>query len=398
MKFTEYIGIDMIEFQNKYIDTGLVQVGHHDEFPLSIYTYGRKTVHENIWDNVTTKCRGIIVENETGDVIARPFEKFFNYGSESSQGDGMVDACFGEPVIWEKMDGFMCTMYTWKGVDYIASKGSFHSIHAKWATAWLRRKWGNTVPFHQPGTTLVFEGLHKDLRIVVDYGLRQELVLLAVIDNETGREYEPRELEAFAKAANFSIPERATLITVHDAIEITKRGPTKEELAEEGLDEGYVLTWYRQGRTPFRLKLKFVEYLRLHRLVTGVSPKRIWEALSSGFVSELNEYLYDSTPWFAAFTKKWMRILTTEFEFRKRQAESVYKLAEKRVLNRQSLEPLRRRGELRGAWEAEFRKWPADARAVLYSMLDKKDSNRVIWKQVKKMTTGTNPMVDAHST
>ena len=46
--------------------TGLVQVGHHDEFPLSIYTYGRKAVHENIWDDVTKKCRGIIVENETG--------------------------------------------------------------------------------------------------------------------------------------------------------------------------------------------------------------------------------------------------------------------------------------------------------------------------------------------
>jgi hypothetical protein len=36
--------------------------------------------------------------------------------------------------------------------------------------------------------------------------------------------------------------------------------------------------------------------------------------------------------------------------------------------------------------------------SVLFKMLDKKDTDKVIWKQVKKMTTGMNPMVDAHNT
>jgi RNA ligase len=170
----------------------------------------------------------------------------------------------------------------------------------------------------------VFEGLHRDLRIVVDYGLRQELVLLAVIDNETGWEYEPRELDAFAKAAHFSTPERATFMRLHDAIEITREGPTKDELDEEGLDEGYVLTWYRQGTTPFRLKLKFIEYLRLHRLVSGVSPKHIWFCLSTGLVTELDEYLNDSTPWFAAFTKKWVKALRADFDGRKQLGRSLF--------------------------------------------------------------------------
>jgi RNA ligase len=393
MKFTDYIGIDMAEFQTKYIDTGLVTASYHDEFPLAIYSYGRRTI---LWDNVTTKCRGVIVDNETGDVIARPFEKFHNYGSTMNVGCSTSCLGLGEPVIWEKMDGFMATMYTWKGIDYIASKGSFHSIHAKWATAWLRKKWGNSVPFHQPGTTLVFEGLHRDLRIVVDYGLRQVLVLLAVIDNETGWEYEPRELEAFAKAAHFSIPQRATMMTVHDAVEITREGPPKD--CDEGLDEGYVLAWYRQGTTPFRLKLKFIEYLRLHRLVTGVTPKRIWECLSTSQTTELNEFLNDSTPWFAKFVQKWVSALTGEFEGLRLAANARYAVCKETVRVKVGQRPYVYPAEERKAWALEFQRPENEGfRGILFSMLDNKAVDKVIWKQVKQMTKGSNPMVDAHA-
>src|SRR5208282_1007802 len=143
MNFADYIGIGPEDFRMYYLNTGLVQVSHHHEFPLSIYTYGRKAVYENVWDNVTTKCRGIIVNRETGDIVARPFEKFFNYGSgqQSAEDVGFVEGNgYAEPVVWEKMDGFMCTAYSWGGKNYIASKGSFHSIHAKWATAEYNHK------------------------------------------------------------------------------------------------------------------------------------------------------------------------------------------------------------------------------------------------------------------
>ena len=54
------------------------------EFPLDIYNYTRATVHENWWDEVTSICRGVIINRETGEIVARPFEKFHNYGSDNS--------------------------------------------------------------------------------------------------------------------------------------------------------------------------------------------------------------------------------------------------------------------------------------------------------------------------
>src|SRR5258708_5514757 len=115
MIFSDYIGIGADEFKLKYLDTGLVSVAHHKEFPLSLYTYGRKAVHEDVWNQVTTRCRGVIINRDTGEIIARPFEKFHNMGSRrgtSPEYYNIIDPnnpFLSQPVVWEKMDGFLAT-------------------------------------------------------------------------------------------------------------------------------------------------------------------------------------------------------------------------------------------------------------------------------------------------
>lgn len=207
MNFFTYVGVSPAEFHEQYVEAGYIAQQNHAEFPLSIFAYSRKTVQEQKWDRVTSRCRGIVVNRETGEIVSRPFEKFHNYGSTLAEGTEPLYAVdhTEEPVVWEKLDGFMCTLYTWNGVDYIASKGSFHSVHAKWATAWLRKNFGSSLGIPADHTA-VFEGLHRDLRIVVDYGRRQELALLAVINNETGEEFSPRALHAFADGKGLSTP------------------------------------------------------------------------------------------------------------------------------------------------------------------------------------------------
>ena len=222
-------------------------------------------MYENKWDAVTSKCRGIIVNRDTGEIVARPFEKFHNYGSTTPVGESQAIP-IGQPVVWEKMDGFMCTLYRYANKDYIASKGSFHSIHAKWATAQIRNLWGDTIPFVPEGKTFVFEGLHRDLRIVIDYKERQELVLLAVIDNETGEEYSPESIESVAMELGFNTPLNYNL-TLEQAREYS--------LGECGKcsEEGYVLTWYRDGVPPFRLKMKLIRVSSLAQDGYGSEPE-----------------------------------------------------------------------------------------------------------------------------
>ena len=388
MNFYKYIQTDAAAFWENYLKAGWIQVQHHQEFPLDIYNYTRATVHENKWDAVTSKCRGIIVNRDTGEIVARPFEKFHNYGSTTPVGESQAIP-IGQPVVWEKMDGFMCTMYRWENKDYIASKGSFHSIHAKWATAQIRAKFGDRLPL-LGGKTLVFEGLHRDLRIVIDYKERQELVLLAVIDNETGEEYSPESLEHVATELGFNTPLNFQL-----TLEQARAASLGDGKCDE---EGYVLTWYRDGVPPFRLKMKFIEYLRLHRMVTGVSPKRIWEVLSTDQSIELQEYLKQSTPWFSKFVQKWINAMRAEYDRLHGEAHTRFQCAQI-MLKDDSQRNWDKPHSIRKAYAERFTT-PENKEfsGILFAMLDGKQIAPVIWKMVRHMTHGANPMVDAHNT
>ena len=394
MNFFKYIQTDAAAFWENYLEAGWVQVQHHQEFPLDIYNYTRATVYENKWDAVTSKCRGIIVNRDTGEIVARPFEKFHNYGAIGSDKHEGFHMTAEDPVVWEKMDGFMCTMYRWENKDYIASKGSFHSIHAKWATAHIRAKFGDRLPLILGGKTLVFEGLHRDLRIVIDYKERQELVLLAVIDNETGAEYSPESVESVARGLGFNTPLNYNL-TLEQAREYS--------LGECGKcsEEGYVLTWYRDGVPPFRLKMKFIEYLRLHRMVTGVSPKRIWEVLATEQSTELKEYLSQSTPWFSDFVQKWVRALNAEYERIYDHGNHVYNQAQakvERTFPNGFVTLLQLHAGRRVFAETATAPENKEFSAIAFAMLDGKQIAPVIWKQVRHMVHGHSPMVDAHNT
>jgi RNA ligase len=384
MNFWEYIKCPSGLFDKAYLETGLVQVQHHHEFPLDVYCYGRKAVKEQVWDNVTSKCRGLIVHRETGEVIARPFEKFHNFGSAVTDvpvPDGLFST---QPVVWEKLDGFMCTLYTWGGQEYIASKGSFHSVHAKWATAEYRNKKDVKWP---DGYTPVFEGLCRDLRIVVDYGIRQGLVLLGLINIETGEELDPTGLKLWANANGFETPLQE---------DITWERAREEAYAEHhdglGTEEGFVLTWYRAGQTPFRLKLKYLDYLRLHRMVTGVSPKRIWEVLSGEQSVELAEWLNNSTPWFSDFVKKWHKALSLEFTRLQGEAQLRYQNI-RHVLQTVQYPDL---GAERKDYAMRFlTPENKEFSPILFAMLDGKKINPVVWKMVRHMTLNGHPLRDA---
>lgn len=243
------------------------------------------------------------------------------------------------------------------------------------------------------GYTPVFEGLHRDLRIVVDYGKRQELVLLALVNNETGEEMEPEQLLHHAARNGFNVPEQIDM-TLDRAVEETRQ----EYRDGLGADEGYVLTWYRPGTTPFRLKLKFIEYLRLHRLVCGVSPKRIWEAMANENVVDLREWLdaRNQTPWFEKFVNRWVKALQAAFDEKKSKADALYESAKADVKEQYTLGKLEF-CEIRKAFAAIVTKQP-DLASICFAKFDGKNVNPVIWKQVKYLTRNSAPLRDAQFT
>jgi hypothetical protein len=56
---------------------GLISTERHRELPLLNHNYATRCQWENAWDELTLQCRGLITDT-AGNVISRPFPKFFN--------------------------------------------------------------------------------------------------------------------------------------------------------------------------------------------------------------------------------------------------------------------------------------------------------------------------------
>jgi RNA ligase len=63
----------------EYADLGWLDKHESADGKLVGFKYSRQTVYDGAWDEITLQCRGIVFEKSTGDIIAHPFNKFFNY-------------------------------------------------------------------------------------------------------------------------------------------------------------------------------------------------------------------------------------------------------------------------------------------------------------------------------
>jgi len=125
--------------------------------------------------------------------------------------------------------------------------------------------------------TYMFEIIYPENRIVVDYGDEEKLVFLGAVHTKLGFEIPPHD------ELGFDIPECLGLFsTKHNILDLMD--------LEEPNKEGFVLRWPGSG---IRLKIKFNEYLHLHRLVTGISARVVWEHLRDNHPMH---YLYENTP------------------------------------------------------------------------------------------------------
>ena len=251
---------------NSYLDPSLLEqyrqqrllsMQRHPQVPhLQIWNYTAECQYSKAWDAVTTQCRGLILDTQRERVVANPFPKFYNWG------DPMVgEIPLEEPIITEKVDGSLGILY-WIGDNpHIATRGSFTSEQALWATKWFRQHVAyQSLPRH---VTYLVEIVYPENRIVVAYPY-EGCVLLAARETATGTDYATIPYQHL-------FPLRAKQIPVTDL----------EALAamDEPNSEGFVLHWPRHGQ---RVKIKFPTYCALHRVITGLSVRVIYEHLASG--------------------------------------------------------------------------------------------------------------------
>lgn len=125
-----------------YIDTGLVTRRYHPELPFAILNYTDACQFDRAWDLVTRNCRGLIYRFTDDEILARPFEKFFNDGEPG--GAEVAEDALGE--VTDKLDGSLGIIYPTPDGPAVATRGSFASEQALHATQVLRSRYSAWQP------------------------------------------------------------------------------------------------------------------------------------------------------------------------------------------------------------------------------------------------------------
>jgi RNA ligase len=248
----------MLEKLNEYFEKGLVYKQTHPTLPLTIWNYTEKVQYENLWDEITLQTRGLVTDNE-GNVIVRPFKKFFNI----EQGKHTPTEEF---EVYEKMDGSLGILFFYEGKWIIATRGSFTSDQAVKAREILNSKY--IVESIPKGYATLFEIIYPENRIVVDYGDEEKLVVLGMTSRVSGKEMDYNSLLNVHNESGMSVVKK------YDGINDYKQ--LKEKI--ENNQEGFVVK-FTNGQ---RIKIKGLEYLRLHKIMTNLSTTAVWEVLSNG--------------------------------------------------------------------------------------------------------------------
>jgi RNA ligase len=240
---------------------GFIRVQTHADYGFRIYNYSEKAMFEKRWNDATEQCRGLITDVD-GTVLARPWRKFFNYGER-----GLLISSNDPVEITDKLDGSLGIAYPVGGERWaVATRGSFASDQAVFATQWLTRHSRMWVP--QREFTALFEIIYPENRIVLDYGHFKGLVLLGAVDIVHGNVYGPREAVGI-----FDWAGESAAVFPETTIAEYMSGPN----AHRSNAEGVVV---RAGRKM--LKIKQEDYVRAHAVVTGLSNKAVWQMLANG--------------------------------------------------------------------------------------------------------------------
>lgn len=251
------------------INEGLINKKKHEQLDLYIYNYAKiaQATPGAFYNHEVKTCRGLITDAE-GFIVSRPLPKFHNlieHTLSEQNGPNEFGSLAPIPVgekftVNEKLDGSLGVLYPDRDGKYaIATRGSFQSPMAVWATKHLQENYPDFKPVD--GFSYLFEIIYPGSRVVVSYEF-QDLVLLTVIDNETGTDV---PLPA-------SWPGRVAKTYNFDSFEAVKAVDRTDPEGSKN-SEGYVIRF----ENGLRVKVKFAEYVSLHAAASQLSTKIVYE-------------------------------------------------------------------------------------------------------------------------
>lgn len=247
------------------------------------FTYNQIDSYKVKAHPIVRESRGIILDSaDNWKVVARPFDRFFNYG-ENVDEDKFDWTSF---VAQEKVDGSLMIVYHYRNEWHVATKGmaSAHGPVGNMDFSFAELFWktfNNQMYFISdlnPRSTYLFELTSKYNRVVTSQSNNDgKLTLIGVRDNENGR-----EILSVIYREYFDVVRSFSMSTIEEILSSAKElDPSKQE--------GFVLV----DKNFNRIKVKSEKYVLIHHLKDSLNDDKIIELIKSGEDSEVMAYFPD---------------------------------------------------------------------------------------------------------
>jgi len=190
-------------------------------------------------------------------------------------------------------------LFNYNDAWHLATKGSFASEQAIKGMEILTKKYD--LKRFMPEAVYICEIIYAENRVVVDYGGEEKIVFLSVTSNDT-----ELNLNTSMLVFNGSGIEHEDIVLSNLVFDADATMAEHLKARNEENREGYVLRFWPSNK---RVKIKFDEYVRLHRILAGFSNIDIWEHLRDG--KDINELLENVPDEF----DKWVKKIVSELHY-----------------------------------------------------------------------------------
>lgn len=152
---------------------------------------------------IRRECRGMIFHTATGQILRRPYHKFFNINERASTHQDNVDLS-QKHVILDKLDGSMISPFICEGQLLWGTRAGVTEVSEQ-SEEFLRNNpnYANlAILLIQNGHTPMFEWCSRKQRIVLDYGQDDRLVLTGIRNTVTGEYWDKFQEDLIAQQHN----------------------------------------------------------------------------------------------------------------------------------------------------------------------------------------------------
>jgi hypothetical protein len=279
----------------QYIEEGWLIRQWHPTLPLQILNYSRQTEYARFWNEITSSCRGIVLDKDYY-VISPCMPKFFNfYQHDTTMQKEIEKRMLKEKfMVQDKWDGCIGNIFKYNGEIICASKGSFDSFVTKEMYKMIEGKLFIN-DFEDCSSTLIVEVIHPNTHILCNYGDTKEFrVITSFRWDSENNDYFEWPYEDTLNIIHIMDPKQELLKPIESHNLSFEQLREWQKQHNDKLTEGFVVRFLNDN---FRCKFKSEEYLSIAAVKSNADQIHIYNNALALFNNKKDWPLYENGKW-----------------------------------------------------------------------------------------------------